>query len=72
MAHKVKIKNFAVEMEVKTKGVEFQVHIDDAHQGDLIISKSGPQWCPGRTKAGNGIKISWKDFIVWAESHSPG
>lgn len=42
MAHKVKIKNFAVEMEVKTEGVEFQVHIDDNHQGDLIISKSGP------------------------------
>jgi hypothetical protein len=68
MAHKVKIKDFSVDMEIKNKGIELQVHIDDEHQGDLVITKTGPEWCPGRTKAGNGLKISWKEFIEWAEN----
>jgi len=67
VAHKVKIKKFSVDMDIKNKGVEIEVNIDDAHQGDLIITKTGPVWCQGKTRSGNGIKISWKDFIAWAE-----
>jgi len=65
MAHTVKIKDFSIDMEVKNKGVEFQVHIDDAHQGDAVVSKTGIEWCQGKTKVGNGKKISWKDFIEY-------
>lgn len=65
MAHNIKIKSFNVEMEVKNKGVEFQVYIDDSHEGDLVIRKSGLEWCNGKTKIGNGTKVNWKDFIEW-------
>lgn len=68
MAHKIKIKDFSIDMEIKNKGIELQVDIDDEHQGDLVITKTGPEWCSGRTKAGNGVKVTWKEFIEWAEN----
>ena len=65
MKHSVIIKDLAVQMEVKNKGVEFEVRMDEAHQGDCVISKTGIEWCQGKTKAGNGVKVSWTDFIDW-------
>ncbi len=66
---KVTVKNFDVAMEVKNKGIEFEVHSPDGekHLGDVVLTKSGLVWCKGRTRAGNGIKISWKKFITWME-----
>lgn len=68
MTHKVKIKDFHVDLEVKNKGVEFEIRIDSQHQGDLVVSKTGLEWCKGRTAVGNGQKVVWKDFIEWLES----
>lgn len=66
---KVLIKDFAVDMEVKNKGVEFQVHDNDGNfLGDAYITKSGVIWCKGKTTRKNGVSISWKDFIDWMES----
>ncbi len=65
---KVSIKNLAVEMEIKNKGVEFDVYSnDDKHLGDCIVTKTGITWCKGRTTPENGVKIKWQDFIKWAE-----
>ncbi|AWZ01709.1 hypothetical protein RHODOSMS8_02181 [Rhodobiaceae bacterium] len=67
MANTVKIKSFDVGMEVKNKGVEFEIKIDDTHVGDLIVSKTGLNWCKGRTKPTNGRKINWKKLIELIE-----
>jgi hypothetical protein len=65
---KVHIKSFDVDMEVKNKGIEFEVRSpDDSKQlGDLILTKSGLTWCEGRTKPENGIKLTWDKFIQLA------
>jgi hypothetical protein len=62
---KVSIKDFAVSMEVKNKGIELDIYAnDDTHLGDLIVTKTGLTWCKGKTTAKNGKKIAWKDFIA--------
>ena len=70
---RVLIKSFDVGMEVKTKGIEFEVDSPDGedHLGDLILTKTGLTWCKGRTPPKNGIKIKWQDFATWAESQAP-
>jgi hypothetical protein len=61
---KVHIKDLAVNMEVKTKGVEFAVYDnDDQFLGDLVVSKKWLTWCPGRTNVDNGHSVTWPDFI---------
>ncbi len=67
---RVTIKSFDVEMEVKNSGIEFEVRTPDGgtQLGDVVLTKTGLTWCKGRTDRKNGIKISWSDFIAWAES----
>ena len=66
---KVTIKDLAVSMELKNRGVEFDVYdANDNHLGDLRISKATVEWCRGRTRSGNGIQKSWEEFIQWFES----
>tara|TARA_A100000171_G_C2075758_1_gene117099 strand:+ start:521 stop:727 length:207 start_codon:yes stop_codon:yes gene_type:complete len=66
---KVKIKDFAVNMEIKNKGIEMQVN-DPAgkHLGDLVVTKTNLIWCKGQTSVANGKKISWKKFIDMMDS----
>lgn len=65
---KVSIKDFAINMEVKTNGVEFQVHDNDGnHRGDCFVTKTGLIWCKGKTQRANGKAISWEKFMEWAE-----
>jgi hypothetical protein len=66
---KVKIKKFAVEMNVKNAGIEFQVHSNkDEFLGDCYITKKGLIWCKGKTSKANGKSISWEDFIDQMEN----
>lgn len=66
---KVKVKDLSAEIELKNNGMELQVHDnDDNHLGDLIVNKTRLEWCDGRTRAGNGVQISWKDFIKYANT----
>jgi hypothetical protein len=62
---KVHIKSFDVEMDVKSKGIEFEVRsTDDTEQiGDCYLTMTGLIWCKGKTKKENGIKVSWSDFM---------
>ena len=66
---KVTIKSFDVGMEVKTKGIEFQVKSTDGarHRGDIVLTKAGLIWCRGRTTRANGVKVSFDEFATWAE-----
>lgn len=66
---KVTIKSFDVAMEVKNKGIEFEVRSPDGdHLGDVVLTKSGLVWCKGRTDQKNGVRVNWSDFIQWMES----
>ena len=63
---KVNIKQFDVAMELKTNGMEVEVkNGSDEHLGDLIVSKSGIEWCNGRIHRGNGVKLTWTEFIAF-------
>jgi len=66
---KVAIKDFQVEMEVKTNGIEFEVRDNDgALRGDCYLTKTGLIWCRGRTTRENGTRVSWDQFIEWMEA----
>ncbi|MBN2133205.1 MAG: hypothetical protein JW741_27135 [Sedimentisphaerales bacterium] len=61
----VKIKNFDVDVDVKTKGIEFEVRTPDgkAQLGDCYLTMTGLIWCPGRTSKKNGVKVTWQEFM---------
>ena len=63
----VTIKEFNVQMEVKNKGIEFEIKSpkDSSHMGDLIITKTQLIWCPGRTGRDKGKKVKLEKFIDW-------
>ena len=63
---KVLIKQFAVDMEVKSSGIEFEVRKPDgkSHLGDCYLTKTALIWCKGKTTKPNGIKMSWEDLTV--------
>ena len=65
---KVTIKSFDVSMEVKNKGIEFEVRdTNNGFLGDCVVTKTGLIWCPGKTDRKNGQKISWEKFIKLVE-----
>lgn len=66
----VKIKSFDVGMEVKTKGIEFDIYEPNGGErlGDVILTKKGLIWCEGKTGRKNGKSITWKEFIKWANA----
>ena len=65
---KISIKDLGIDMYVKRRGIEFEVR-DPAghHMGDLILSSSGLEWCAGRVRRGNGVKVPWLRFIEWIQ-----
>ena len=66
----VLIKSFDVKMEVKNKGVEFEVRDNQkGFLGDCIVTRRGLVWCKGKTSPKNGIKVTWKQFISWVEEN---
>jgi hypothetical protein len=63
---KVSIKEFDVAMDVKKKGIEFDVYEpgeNGERLGDLRLTMSGLEWHNGRKHT--GPKKSWKEFIAW-------
>lgn len=66
---KVRVKDLSIEMEVKSKGIEFGVRAtDDKHLGDLVLTNTGLTWCKGKISRKNGIKVRRKDFIAFMEA----
>ncbi|MDB4614554.1 hypothetical protein OAH18_02565 [bacterium] len=66
----VAIKNFDVNMQVKSNGIEFEVRSPDGKTqlGDCYLTMTGLVWCSGKTSKKNGTKINWKDVITILES----
>lgn len=62
----IRIKKFDVRMNVKSKGIEFEVRSPDGeqHVGDCYLTMTGVIWCQGKTTKENGVKISWKDLTT--------
>jgi hypothetical protein len=66
---KVSIKSFDVQMEVKNSGVEFEICDNgDVFLGDCFVTKTGLTWCKGKTRRENGVRVTWKEFIDFANS----
>jgi hypothetical protein len=67
---KVFVKDLQVDIELKNNGMELGIYTPDGNTflGDCVVTKSGLEWCKGKTAWGNGEKISWKDFIAYMES----
>lgn len=60
---KVSIKSFDVDMEVKTRGITFQVSDNNGkHQGNLVLTKTRLIWCQGKKPLKTGTRVSWDDF----------
>ncbi len=67
---KVLIKEFGLDMEVKTKGIELEIRSPDGKKqlGDLVVTKTQIIWCKGKTTPAKGVPVKWKKFIEWMES----
>ncbi|MDZ4382319.1 MAG: hypothetical protein U0942_13365 [Parvibaculum sp.] len=63
----VNVKKFDVAMQVKNKGIEFDVYDGEEFLGDFIVSKSGITWCKGKTSRAKGKKVYWKKLIKLLE-----
>ena len=65
---KVFIKEFGLDLEVKTKGMRLDVYKPDGKTrlGDVQITKTGLTWCNG--KEHTGPKATWAEFIAWMNS----
>ena len=68
---KVYIKQFNVDMELKTSGVELEIRNPKGkHLGDLFITKTELIWCKGKKRRENGVPITWANFIDFMEDES--
>ncbi|MDA0256969.1 MAG: hypothetical protein O3C25_04410 [Chloroflexi bacterium] len=57
------IKDFAIGMEVKTRGIEFEVKTPSGEfVGDLIVTSTQFIWCEGKTTREHGKSISLPAF----------
>ena len=66
----ISIKSFDVKMEIRNKGVEFEVRdTKGVFLGDCIVTRTGLIWCNGKTKRANGKKVNWNNFITWIQSN---
>ena len=67
---KVKIKSFDVDMDVKAKGIEFEVRQPNHGEqlGDCYLTMTGLTWCKGKVGKENGIKITWNEFMEIMQS----
>lgn len=65
----VSIKSFDVKMEVKNKGMEFEVRdTQGKFLGDCIVTKTGSTWCQGKIQPANGKRVPWNKLIEWIQS----
>jgi len=41
---------------------------DGKHRGNLRIGKATVEWCPGKTRIGNGHKLKLEEFLAKLDS----
>jgi hypothetical protein len=62
----VRIKKLDINMQVKQKGIEFEVRTPDgtSQLGDCYVTMTSIVWCKGRTTKPKGIKITWEELAA--------
>lgn len=69
---KVLVKDLAVNMEIGNNGITLDIYNpgdDGEHRGDVRFGRATIEWCPGRTRVGNGYRVNWNKFIEWIEQN---
>jgi len=61
----VEIEDFAVGMQVKSKGIEFEIRSPNGSDflGDLVVTNTQVIWCLGKTDRTNGVSIKLEQLI---------
>lgn len=71
---KVSIKDFGGLMDVKQRGIEFQVRKPNGELlGDFYVTMRHVIWCEGQRQRQNGKHLTWPKFIEVMNSlgHQP-
>ena len=59
----IRIKKFEIDMQVRQKGIEFEVRQPDGtFVGDCYVTMTGLTWCAGKTTRVNGVKVKWSEL----------
>jgi len=65
---KVSVDDLDVAMELGNNGIILSVYgNDDTYRGKLRVGKGTVEWCRGKTRMGNGVKVNWNDLISFFE-----
>lgn len=61
----VKIADLGIPLDVKTRGIDFEVNDNSGHLlGHLKLTSTKLEWRNRVIHRGNGIEIEWEDFIA--------
>ena len=61
----VTIKELATEIKLGNNGVMLELrNNDDTFLGKLRIGRATVEWCPGKTRVGNGRKVSIQQLVA--------
>ena len=60
---KVIVDTSGVETQLGNKGLVFHISDNGTYKGKLRIGQATVEWCPGRTRLGNGTHIPMVKFI---------
>ena len=67
---RIGIDGLDVDMTLGNNGILLTVYDNaGAYKGKLRIGRATVEWCKGRTRIGNGEKVSWNDLIGWFEEN---
>ena len=60
----LKIKDLAIDMAVKRRGLEVEVRYSSngEHLGDVYVQPTGLIWCHGKTPRNSGTFVTWEEF----------
>lgn len=65
---KVNVDDLDVAMELGNNGITLSVYDNDnTYRGKLRVGKGTVEWCKGKKRIGNGIKVNWNDLITYFE-----
>lgn len=65
---KVNVDDLDVAMELGNNGILLSIYDNgNTYKGKLRIGKGTVEWCKGKTRIGNGVKVNWNDLIAYFE-----
>ena len=62
---KVSIHQLAAAVPIKNTAIEFKVSdTKDKHFGDFYVDKVRIEWCSGKKRQGNGVRLKWEEVAI--------